>query len=71
MFSYAQSRIQAGFNLVVEASSRRDEHFGEIDWECNLGDREFSPERLEAAERRKAKAKADELAKAKSIKYCK
>lgn len=70
MFSYARARMMAGFNLVMEASARRDEHAGVNDGVRPPESDVISPDRLAAAEARKAKAKAEELAKGRAMKLC-
>ncbi|MBU1002065.1 MAG: hypothetical protein KKE73_06045 [Proteobacteria bacterium] len=57
-----RKRLKAGFELLLRASNRNDAHTGEFDTAVSRDCEPLPPERIAAAEERKAKAKADELA---------
>jgi len=59
-----RNRVLAGFDLLLACSHRNDKHTGEFDTHQCRDCEALSPERIAAAEERKARAKAEEMARA-------
>ncbi|BBD08648.1 hypothetical protein [Desulfovibrio ferrophilus] len=61
-YTQTRKRLKASFELLLEASNRNDAHTGEFDTGICRDCEPLTPERIAAAEERKARAKAEELA---------
>lgn len=62
-----RNRLMRGFDLVMARSNRNDKHTGEFDTSICRDCEPLSDERIAAAEERKARAKADEMAKSRRM----